>query len=45
MVSYDIKLSPQEIRQWSLVDLVDVVSDILSKNDAETYSYFFPDSK
>ena len=41
MVSHDIKLSPQEIRQWSLTDLVEMVSDILSKNDAETYTYFF----
>ena len=26
-----------------LSDLIDVVSDILSKNDAETYAYYFPE--
>lgn len=45
MVSHEIKLSPDEIRNWSLTDLIDMVSDILSKNDAETYAYYFPDDK
>ena len=45
MVAHDIKLPPQEIRQWSLSDLIDMVSDILNKNDMETYAFYFPDSK
>ena len=44
MVSHDIKLSPQEIRTWCLSDLVEMVSDILSKNDIEAYTYFFPEA-
>lgn len=43
MVSQEIKLSPDSVREWSLSDLIDVVSDILSKNDAETYAYYFPE--
>lgn len=45
MVAHEIKLSPQDIREWCLSDLVDMVSDILSKNDAETYAFYFPDNK
>lgn len=44
MVSQEVKQSPDDIRKWSLSDLVETVSDILSKNDAETYSYYFPDN-
>lgn len=44
MVAHDIKLSPQEVRQWSLKDLVDMVTDILNKNDAEAYSFYFPNN-
>lgn len=43
MVSQEIKISPQEVRTWSLSDLVDLVSDILSKNDAEAMSMYFPE--
>ena len=43
MVSHEIKLGPDNVREWSLSDLIDVVSDILSKNDAETYAYYFPE--
>lgn len=45
MVAHEIKLSPQDVREWCLSDLVDIVSDILSKNDAETYAFYFPDNK
>lgn len=41
MVAQEIKQSPDEVRRWSLSDLVDIVSDILSKNDTETYVYYF----
>lgn len=44
MVSHEIKMSPQEIREWSLSDLIDIVSDILNKGDAETYAYYFPEA-
>lgn len=44
MVSHEIKMSPQEIREWSLTDLIDIVSDILNKGDAETYAYYFPEA-
>jgi hypothetical protein len=44
MVAHDIKLSPQEVRQWSLKDLIDMASDILTRNDAEAYSFYFPES-
>lgn len=44
MVAQDIKLSPQEVREWSLKDLVDLVADILTKNDTEAYAYYFPDT-
>ena len=44
MVSHEIKLSPQEVREWSLSDLVDIVSDILTKGDAETYAYYFQEA-
>ena len=45
MVAHEIKLSPQEIREWCLSDLIDIVSDILNKNDAETYAFYFSESK
>ena len=41
MVAQDIKLSPQEVREWSLKDLIDLVADILTKNDTEAYAYYF----
>ena len=44
MVAQDIKLSPQEVRKWSLKDLIDLVADILTKNDTEAYAYYFPDT-
>lgn len=44
MVAHDIKLSPQEVRQWSLRDLVDMVSDILTRNDTEAFAFYFPES-
>lgn len=44
MVAQEIKLSPQEVRDWSLSDLVDLVADILNKNDTEAYAYYFPDT-
>ena len=43
MVAQEVKQSPENIRQWSLSDLVDMVSDILSRNDAEAYTYYFPE--
>ena len=45
MVAQDIKLSPQEVREWSLKDLIDLVDDILTKNDTEAYAYYFPKKK
>lgn len=36
----EMRLSPQEIKQWCLSDLVEIVSYILSKNDAEIYSMY-----
>ena len=41
MVVKELKMPPDEIRQWSLSDLVDIVSEILSQNDQEIYSYYF----
>jgi len=41
MVAKELKMPPDEIRQWSLSDLVDIVSEILSQNDQEIYSYYF----
>lgn len=40
-MAQELKVSPQEIRQWSLSDLIDIMSDILTKNDAEMYAYYF----
>lgn len=45
MVSHDIKLSPQEIKTWCLTDLIDMASDIITKNDYETYAYFCANEK
>lgn len=41
MVAKELKMPPDEIRQWSLSDLVDIVSEILSQNDQEIYNYYF----
>lgn len=41
MVARELKMPPDEIRQWSLSDLVDLVSEILSQNDQEIYSFYF----
>lgn len=45
MVSYEIKLSPEEIRNWCLSDLIDIVSDIISKNDIEMYTMYCENNK
>lgn len=37
-------MSPQQIREWNLTDLIDMVSDILNKNDIESFAFYFPDS-
>lgn len=44
MVSYELKIAPQQVRQWCLSDLVNIVSDILSKADAERYELQFNDN-
>lgn len=44
MVSQELKISPQSIREWSLKDLTQTVADLLNKNDIETYSYYFSQS-
>ena len=41
MVAKELKMPPDEIRQWSLTDLIDIVSEILSQNDQEIYSFYF----
>lgn len=41
MVARELRMPPDEIRQWSLSDLVDLVSEILSQNDQEIYSFYF----
>ena len=45
LVSHEIKLPPQEIKQWSLQDLVDIVSDIINKNDVEAFMMLDMESK
>lgn len=44
MVSHELKLSPQEVREWCLSDLVDIVTDILNKADGEAFAYYFPEA-
>ena len=40
MVAIEMKINPQDIREWSLSDLVDIVADILSKHDTELYQLY-----
>lgn len=44
IVAQEIRLSPQEVREWALPDLTEMVADILTKNDIEAFSYYFPDA-
>ena len=40
-----MKINPQDIREWSLSDLVDIVADILSKHDTELYQLYCSKSR
>lgn len=40
MVALELKLAPQEIAQWELIDVINISSDIISRKDLETFEMF-----
>lgn len=40
MMARELKLSPNEVKSWSLSDVISMLADLISKVDNEMYGMF-----
>lgn len=40
MISLELKIAPQKVKEWELIDIIDISANIISQRDNEAYDMF-----